>query len=353
MKLSIISFTENGILLSERIAELLHETEYALSTKCRDYGKERGTVQFVNQSIEKWAKEQFEERNTLLFIGACGIAVRAIAPHITDKLHDSPVLVIDEKGQYVIPLLSGHVGGANEIAVSIAEKIGAKPVITTATDINNKFAIDLFAKKNGLAIMNKDGIAKVSSKTLAGKNITMSVENGHLKKGSKLPKGIELIEYPPLQKVDVVITSEDREVETAILLRPKEYVIGVGCRKGKEADRIENFIMNHLQKAGISLEQVFGMASIDVKKDEQGILAFSRKNRLEFITYTAEELLGVEGEFQTSEFVREQVGVDNVCERAALNMCQMEGKLVYEKQAENGMTIAIAKREWRVSFNEE
>ena len=125
MKLSIISFTEKGILLSERIAELLHETEYALYTKCRDYGKERGTVQFVNQSIEKWAKEQFEERNTLLFIGACGIAVRAIAPHITDKLHDSPVLVIDERGQYVIPLLSGHVGGANEIAISIAILIGS------------------------------------------------------------------------------------------------------------------------------------------------------------------------------------------------------------------------------------
>lgn len=353
MKLSIISFTGNGILLSERIAELLHKTEYALYTKCREYCKESDTVQFVTQSIGEWAKEQFEERNALLFIGACGIAVRAIAPHITDKLHDSPVLVIDEKGQYVIPILSGHVGGANEITISIAEKIGAKPVITTATDINDKFAIDLFAKKNGLAIMNKDGIAKVSSKSLAGKSITVSVENGHLKKNAKLPKGIELIEYPPLQKVDVVITSEDREFETAILLRTKEYVIGVGCRKGKEADRIENFIMNHLQKAGISLEQVFGMASIDVKKDEQGLLSFSRKNRLEFITYTAEDLQRVEGEFHTSEFVREQVGVDNVCERAALKMCESEGKVIYEKQAEDGMTIAIAKREWRVSFDEE
>lgn len=353
MKLSIISFTENGILLSERIAELLNETEYALYTKCRDCCKERNVVQFVTQSIGEWAKEQFEEKNALLFIGACGIAVRAIAPYITDKLHDSPVLVIDEKGQYVIPLLSGHVGGANELAVFIAEKIDAKPVITTATDINDKFAIDLFAMKNGFTIVNKDGIAKVSSKILAGKSITMSIENGHLEKGVKLPKGIELIEYPPLQKVDVVITSEDREFETAILLRPKEYVIGVGCRKGKEADRIENFIMNHLQKTGISLEKVFGMASIDVKKDEPGFLAFSRKNRLHFITYTAEDLLRVEGEFHTSEFVREQVGVDNVCERAALNMCGTEGKLVYEKQAEDGMTIAIAKREWRVSFDEE
>ncbi|MGN0326196.1 MAG: hypothetical protein ACI4DW_07780, partial [Lachnospiraceae bacterium] len=135
MKLSMISFTENGKLLSVNIAKLLDGTEYALYTKCHAFCQEEQTVRFVTQSIGEWAKEQFEERNALLFIGACGIAVRAIAPYITDKLHDSPVLVMDEKGQYVIPILSGHVGGANELAVTLAEKIGAKPVITTATDI--------------------------------------------------------------------------------------------------------------------------------------------------------------------------------------------------------------------------
>ncbi|MBO5208281.1 MAG: cobalt-precorrin 5A hydrolase [Lachnospiraceae bacterium] len=353
MKLSIISFTENGILLSEKIAKLLCEAECAIYTKCRDYCKEGRTVRFVTRSVGEWAKEQLEERNALLFIGACGIAVRAIAPHITDKLHDSPVLVMDETGQYVIPLLSGHVGGANELAVSIAEKIGAKPVITTATDINNQFAIDLFAKKNKLTIVNKDGIAKVSSKVLAGKCITMSVEQGHLEKEIRLPKCIELVEYPPLQKVDVVITSENSEFQTAIFLKPKEYVIGIGCRKGKETEKIHDFIMNHLQKAGISLAQVFGMASIDVKKDESGLLDFSRKEKIPFITYTAEELWCVEGDFHKSEFVKEQVGVDNVCERAALKICEPEGKLIYEKHAEDGMTIAIARREWRVNFDEE
>lgn len=353
MKLSMISFTESGVFLSEKIAGLMSGTECVLYTKCGMYSRERQTVRFVIQSIGEWTKEQFEEANAMLFIGACGIAVRAIAPYITDKLHDSPVLVMDEKGQYVIPLLSGHVGGANELAVSIAEKTGAEPVITTATDINNKFAIDLFAVKNGLTIVNKDGIAKVSSKILAGKSITMSIEHGHLGKNSKLSKSIELVEYPPLQKVDVVITSEDREFETVILLRSKEYVIGLGCRKGKEAEKIEDFIMSHLQTAGISMIQVFGMASIDVKKEEPGLLLFSRKEKIPFMTYTAKELMRVEGDFHKSEFVREQVGVDNVCERAALKMCESEGKLIYEKHAEDGMTIAIARRDWRVSFDEE
>lgn len=353
MKVSVISFTENGILLSEKIAKLLREEECVLYTKCGAYCGERQTVRFVDGSIGEWAKEQLEERNALLFIGACGIAVRAIAPHITDKLHDSPVLVLDENGRYVIPLLSGHVGGANELAVSVAEKTGAEPVITTATDLGHQFAVDLFAKKNGLIIVNKEGIVKVSSKVLAGKSIVISVESGHSEKAAKLPKGVALIEYPPLQKVDVVITSENREFETAMLLRPKEYGIGVGCRKGKEAEKIEAFIRNHLQRAGISPAQVFGMASITAKREEPGLLAWSRKERLPFVTYTAEELERVKGEFHTSEFVKEQVGVDNVCERAALKLCGPEGRLVYEKYAEDGMTIAVAKREWRVRFDEE
>ena len=353
MKLSMVSFTENGMLLSENIAKLLDGTEYVLYTKCQSCCKEGQSVRLITKSIGEWAGDQFEEKNALLFIGACGIAVRAIAPHITDKLHDSPVLVMDEKGQYVIPILSGHMGGANELAVVLAEKTGAEPIITTATDLNNKFAVDLFAKKNRLAIVNKDGIAKVSSKVLSGERITMSIEQGHYEIDDKLPKVIELVEYPPLQKVDVVVTSENGEFDTEMFLRPKEYAVGIGCKKGKEAEKIEGFIMRHLQRAGISLMQVFGMVSIDVKRDEPGLLAWSRKENIQFITYTAEELKSVKGDFHQSEFVKEQVGVDNVCERAALRMCEPGGRLIYEKHAEDGMTIAVARREWRVHFDEE
>ena len=264
-----------------------------------------------------------------------------------------PITVMDEKGEYVIPILSGHVGGANELAISLAEKTGAKPVITTATDVHNQFAIDLFAKKNGLTIVNKDGIAKVSSKVLSGKRITMAIEHGHLGKIGKLPGKIELVEYPPLQKVDVVISSENREFDTMLLLVPKEYAVGIGCKKGKEIEKIEDFIISHLQRVGIIPIQVFGMASIDVKRAEPGLLAWSRKEKIPFITYTAEELKSVKGDFHRSEFVKEQVGVDNVCERAAMKMCEPGGKLIYEKHAEDGMTIAIARREWRVYFDEE
>ena len=163
MKISIISFTENGAKLSEMVSEKLGEQETERFTKCTYFSGTGESVRKVDVPVVFWAGEQMAKGNGLIFIGACGIAVRAIAPHIVSKLSDSPVIVIDEKGDYVIPILSGHIGGANELACRIAECIGAVPVITTATDIRKKFAADLFAKKNGLFIENKEALSVKNS----------------------------------------------------------------------------------------------------------------------------------------------------------------------------------------------
>ena len=262
-------------------------------------------------------------------------------------------------------------GGANELARQLGEQIGAIPVITTATDLNRKFAVDVFAQKNGLRIVNKDGIAKISSKVLAGEKITMSVENGHIGDKIPLPEEIKMIPYPPVNPVDILVTaedvrrisypldiqvdaaSEDIEGSALIYLQPKEYVIGMGCKKGKEYEKIDQFIQKSLEEAGIDKKQIFALASIDKKKEEEGFLAWSRKQGCAFLTFSVEQLQAVEGCFHTSSFVKEQVGVDNVCERSALCGCGLNGRLIYEKHAEDGMTIAIAKREWSVSFDEE
>jgi cobalt-precorrin 5A hydrolase len=353
MSLQIISFTKKGAELSERIAAQYGENA-VLFTKCSLY-KENGAsfpVRFVKESVMEWAKVQMEAGNTLLFIGACGIAVRAIAPWVSDKLYDSPVLVMDENGNYIIPILSGHVGGANEIAVRIAEKTGAISVITTATDLSHKFAVDLFAKKNGLYIKNKDGIAKVSAKVLAGETVTLSVEPGHIGGNKKLPEEIKTAEFPPEEPVDILVTTEDIKCQSLITLIPKEYVIGMGCKKGKEAEKIEQFICKSMEEAGISQEQIFALSSIDRKREEEGLKAWSRKAGIPFLTFSAEQLQELEGNFNTSDFVKEQVGTDNVCERASLKACGPGGRLIYEKHAEDGMTIAISKRKWSVSFDE-
>ena len=345
MRLSIISFTENGKQLSESIVKLLErELEIRLYTKCEAGIKDDlySDILFVKTSVGDWAKERMQEQNALLFIGACGIAVRAVAPHLTDKLHDVPVLVMDEKGKYVIPILSGHMGGANDLANHIAKKTGAVPVITTATDLNKKFAVDLFAKRNSLYITNKDGIVKVSSKILAGKEITICIETGH--EITCEETGVRIVPYPPDRFVDVVVTSKDDVFDTSLLLKPREYVIGIGCKKGKKADEIDDFILKAIKKKGISIMQIFALSSISQKQNEQGIIEWCRTEGIPFFTYTAEELQEVNGTFTKSVFVKNQVGVDNVCERAAVKACGEGGKLICPKVAENGMTIAIAMR---------
>lgn len=385
MRISIISFTGQGMQLSQKIAGLLAQDAdggltacfYTKCKACVEEGDNSGVMP-VETSVGEWAKGQMQERNALLFIGACGIAVRAIAPCLTDKLHDPPVLVMDEKGNYIIPILSGHMGGANRIAAYLAGKTGAVPVVTTATDLNRAFAVDIFARENGCSIAEKSGIVKVSSKVLAGKPLTMSIEPGHSFFGegkarelSAVPEGIELVPYPPASGADIVVTSEKGEFHASVLLHPREYVIGMGCRKGKSIEELNGLVQRKLRELGISAAQVLALASVSQKSGEPGLVGWCQKEGVLFLTYTAEELQQVQGTFQESPFVLSQVGVGNVCERAALKACGelwapgagrrkgtvcgaggsgKKGTLVLPKHAEDGMTIAIAKREWRVCF---
>lgn len=385
MKLAIISFTENGIKLSQTVAKRLSRRKVTLYTKCSRYTAEDLKVQRVKESLQVWTAQRMAEGDALLFIGACGIAVRAIAPNLTDKLHDVPVLVMDEEGQYVIPILSGHVGGANELAHELAGLMDACPVITTATDVQKKFAVDLFAKRNHLEIMNKDGIAKVSAKALAGEQLTIAIrvqniefchpkfcevreedfteaENQLLREASMHKQdqevcGVEpplrLVPYVKNQQIDIVVSEMPDNKNALIWLRPKRYVVGMGCRKNKASEELLAFYQETLEQAMVEPGEVYALASIDKKKDEPGLLAISERMRIPFFTYTAEELNRVGACVHSSEFVKAQVGVDNVCERAAFAGCGVSGWLIYEKHAFDGMTIAIAERNWSVILDEE
>lgn len=385
MKLAIISFTENGIKLSQTVAKRLSGRKVMLYTKCSRYTAEDLKVQRVKESLQVWTAQRMAEGDALLFIGACGIAVRAIAPNLTDKLYDVPVLVMDEEGQYVIPILSGHVGGANELARELADLIDARPVITTATDVQKRFAVDLFAKRNHLEIMNKDGIAKVSAKALAGRQLTIAVraqniecyhpkfcevreedfteaENQLLQEASMhkhdwevcgVEPPLRLVPYVKNQQIDIVVSETPDNKNALIWLRPKRYVVGMGCRKNKDTEELLGFYQETLEQAMVELGEVYALASIDKKRDEPGLLAISERMRIPFFTYTAEELNRVGACVHSSEFVKAQVGVDNVCERAALAGCEANGTLIYEKQAFDGMTIAIAERNWSVILDEE
>ena len=250
----------------------------------------------------------------------------------------------------MIPILSGHMGGANGMAVRIAEKIGAVPVITTATDIHQTFTVDMFAKKNRLTVFNREGIAMVSAKILAGGRATIAIEgNPTVEKG--LPRELELVSYPPKEQTDIVISTEnDRLQEAKLQLKPKEYVLGIGCRRGKDFAEISLFIQEQLEKLGITEEDVAYIASVDQKKEEEGILQWSDMYRVPFLTFSEKRLKMIPGAFHGSSFVEQTIGVDNVCERAAMAACENGGTILLEKQAKHGMTLAAAKRIWNISW---
>ena len=372
MKICIVSFTKKGYELSCVIAHKLKKSAYEVEvfTKCSrlsdvnikntddEYFRNSGCI---SQNISDWTATQMREKRALIFIGACGIAVRAIASSVNNKLKDSPVIVIDELGQFVIPILSGHVGGANELAVLLAALMNSTPVITTATDINNKFAVDVFAKKCRLAIVNKDGIAGVSSKVLAGEVVTMSVDREHIPakhrqlirtffdEADMSADAIKTVDFPPACGADIVVSCEKAKdpKNGSIYLKPTQFVLGIGCRRDTAFENIDSAIRQSLLKLQIDISDIDMIASIDVKKDEPGINEFCDRNRIEFVTYTADELMAVKGEFSASQFVKEHVGVDNVCERAAVlassRECNKAGKLIYKKHKYDGVTVAAAK----------
>lgn len=349
MKIAIISFTAKGATLAQTLQKCLGEVETAVYSKHKALPDDFEGM-YVENSLSEWAGERFQEHGALLFIGACGIAVRAIAPYVKDKLEDSPVLVMDEASRFVIPVLSGHFGGANELAAKIAEKTGAVPVITTATDVNRLFAVDVFARKNRLAICNRSGIEKVSSLILSGQPVTMAVAGACT---GNWPQELTPVPYPVSGRVSVMVSPFSADTEKAELqLCPMAYVLGIGCRRGKSFEEIEEAAERQLKKSGIRWEALAAVASVDRKKHEPGLLDFAAKHRLPFLTFSADELKTIEGIFSSSAFVEKQVGVDNVCERAAMAACGENGTLIAEKYAENGITVAIAEKKWSVTFDE-
>lgn len=330
--LGLAAFTERGKLLAAKL-------EAVLSDQFEIHKYEKG--------LSDWTRQQFEAHHeAIIFVGACGIAVRAIAPYLKSKTTDPAVLVIDEAGQFVISLVSGHLGGANELAAFVAEQIHATPVITTATDVNGRFAVDVFAKQNRLSIESMQLAKEISAAILRGQKIGFFCQNGF---SGELPP--ELVEAE--EKLNIWISSENPpdDPEKKILhLIPRRYVLGIGCRKEKPYEEIEAEVLRVLESEGIAVREICGMASIDLKKDEKGLLTFSDKYRLPFVTYSAEELMAVEGEFSPSEFVKGTTGVDNVCERSAVRSAGAGCSLIHKKDANNGVTVAIAARNWSVKF---
>lgn len=315
MKLRLISFTERGAGLARRLADILG------GESCRCGGE---------ISLGDWTRDAFARADALVFVGAVGIAVRAVAPHITSKAHDPAVVVVDELGHHVVPILSGHLGGANSLARQIAEAIGGTAVITTATDLNGAFAVDEWARLHDCAVLEPGRIKEVSGRLLAGETVSFS---SCFPITGELPEGIELSD-PGVVHLGIY------RREARLHLVPRIGVLGVGCRRGTSERTLEAAFRSFTGQTGLLESAIIAAASIDLKAEEPGLLAFCARHGWPLTTYSAQQLAAVPGSFTPSAFVRSVTGVDNVCERSAV-LCS-GGALEIQKRVLDGVTLALA-----------
>ena len=339
MRAAVISFTEKGRIFSWEITVLLNEAHNA-ERFCFHTHTDENAQSF--DDVYALSAQLFNAYDALIFVCASGIAVRAIAPHIRSKASDPAVIVIDDCGKFVIPLLSGHIGGANRLAQLIAENIGAVPVITTATDVGGRFSPDSFAKANGLVITDLDASKKIASTVLDGEKIGLLSEYPC----ENIPPEISLYKAC---KIGIYIGTDDEKkpFETTLFLPPKNIVVGIGCKRGTSCEMIEVHVKACFETAKISEERLCAAATIDIKSDEKGLIEFCRKRKIRLLTYSAEELMSVNGEFESSDFVLKTTGTDNVCERS---VARSGADPILPKTAENGVTAALGELPVSIDF---
>lgn len=292
MRTAIISLTAEGAKLAAKISAKVGGQTFA---KGKDYSK-----------LAELVAEVFGKFDGLIFICAAGIVVRMIAPHLVDKLSDPAVLVVDERGQNVISLLSGHVGRANELTVEIAKAIEANPVITTATDVEGKLSVDAIVSKFGLVPEPKEAIKAINAAILRGE--------------------------------EIFVTAGDVRLN----LIPQNLIAGVGCRRGTSSLKIFEAIERACAMIHQPIERVKLLASVDAKRDEVGLTSLAEAMGLEIKFFSTTELQKKIDEYklEESKFVTRSVGVGNVCEAAAL--CCVEGaRFALPKTPFKGVTVAL------------
>lgn len=319
MSRAYLAFTEKGMALAHRLARALPGSV----SRCGAGGVR----------LAEWTGTQFAQADALIFVGAAGIAVRAIAPHCKSKATDPAVVVLDECGRFAVPLLSGHLGGANALARALAEVCGAIPVITTATDANGVFAVDEWAKAQGCAVLEPERIKLVSGALLAGHTVRLASD--WPVQGTP-PAGVDPARTPA--EADFALTLSP--AGDALHLVPRIGVLGIGCRRGTCAEQLEAAFADFCARHSLAPACIAAAASIDLKADEVGLLAFCRAHGWPITFYSAEQLRALSGPFTPSPFVQSVTGVDNVCERAA--GLASGGCIRIPKQAGGGVTFALA-----------
>lgn len=297
--------------------------------------------------------------DALVAVMATGIIIRAVAPLLESKLTDPAVIGLDAKGTFVISLLSGHYGGANELTRIIAKGIGATPVITTASEVTGKLSVDELAKILHLTIQTPKSLVAVNAAIVNEEKIVLVVMDNakfaldqascyEIKKAKNSSGALEIISG---YDAGIIVAAEPLQIgkssKPITVLKNRKIVVGLGARKDSSPESMVEAVESALANTGLSLDQIDSVATVDIKRTSQPMLNAVKKLGLplEFLSVDALRSLKYQGLSPDSAMVQEKIGVGGVCERAALITAGKTSKLLLKKIKLNGVTVAIAEGE--------
>ncbi|MGM9963972.1 MAG: cobalt-precorrin 5A hydrolase [Clostridium sp.] len=349
-KIAILSITNNGRELALRIKEIMKDVDVFFIKKDTDYKNDEVIV--VNKGLKEFIPQIFDKYDYLVFIMATGIVVRTIAPLIISKFSDPAILVMDEKGNNIISLLSGHMGGANEMTLYMSDLINSHPVITTATDVNKKSSLDMIAKKlNGHIDDFRDNVLKINSMLVNNEEVHLYIDGNYKINHNGFTLYDEKTDLDKVRNLVVVTNKKDinemlnKNIENLnekiIKVTPKDIVIGVGCKKNTDSKHMKNSLIKFLAEYNIDINAVKEIGSIEIKKDEKAIIDLAKFLDVKFKTFSVEEISKVDYLYEKSDWVKKNVGVYSVSDPVAHLLS--EGRVIINKQKYDGITFSIGR----------
>ena len=346
-KVSVLAITKNGINIGERLKELFPNWDIFVPSKLSNENK---SIIWYSEPTSDKIIELFKNSNALICLFSLGAVIRLIAPYLKDKKTDPAVIVIDDKTNFVISVLSGHIGGANELTQEISEKLNALPVITTAADVNKTIAVDLVGREFGWKIDDETTVTKISAHMVNAEPIGVFQQTGNKKWYKELPKNVTI--YNSLEELkksnskayliisDTIIDNE--LAQESVIYRPQSLVIGIGLHWDTTKDTIRNGIEDCLEKFNLSSKCIAKLVSIKKPKDVQGLIDLGKEMKIPVEYVDREELAEIITP-NPSSTVKAFEGTASVSEAAAIKVSN--GELIVEKQKfPPNLTIAIARK---------
>ena len=344
---SVLAITKNGINIGEKLKELFPNWDIFIPSKLSNENK---SIIWYSEPTSDKIIELFKNSNALICLFSLGAVIRLIAPYLKDKKTDPAVIVIDDKTNFVISVLSGHIGGANELTQEISEKLNALPVITTAADVNKTIAVDLVGREFGWKIDDETTVTKISAHMVNAEPIGVFQQTGNKKWYKELPKNVTI--YNSLEELkksnskayliisDTIIDNE--LAQESVIYRPQSLVIGIGLHWDTTKDTIKDGIEHCLKKFNLSSKCIAKLVSIKKSEDVQGLIDLGEEMKIPVEYVNREELAEIITP-NPSNTVKAFEGTASVSEAAAIKISN--GELIVEKQKfPPNLTVAIARK---------